>query len=170
MDSENQSYNNFFLKGFMHGRFFEPIDDFYNFTFPDCTRHTPENITQPAKEQLEILHAVVGERLISYLFKHYELRDCGMWEGVDDYSKIWHNDFEGDKKMNTNVLVYLDDAAPYANTIEVKSNETEYTIIPDKGDFVWLNQTKNIYQHRATHNGGRRRILSFEYFIDGFNN
>ena len=34
----------------------------------------------------------------------------------------WHNDWELDgKNMNTNVLVYLDDAKEHHNSIDVKS-------------------------------------------------
>ena len=67
--------------------------------------------------------------------------------------------------MNSNVLVYLDDTREHKNGIDVKSQIEEYNITPKENEFVWLNQGK-MYQHKASHNGGRRRILSFEYWIE----
>jgi len=165
MDSVSLNYSDFFTKGFITGKFSEPLDEFYRFNFPDCNAEVIEEIQTEAKDLLDKLHVLVGERMISSLFPKYELRDCAIWEGVDDYSKLWHNDYVGGSNMNTSILVYLDDTAASSNIIEVKNENTQYTIIPNAGDFVWLNQTKPIFQHKATHNSGRRRVLSFEYFV-----
>ena len=45
------------------------------------------------------------KELIGQIFPVFEYRNFGMWEGVDEGSSTWHNDWEDGKNMNTNVLV-----------------------------------------------------------------
>jgi len=166
MDSANLNYDDFFVKGFVTGKFFKDISHFTKYKFPNCTGNSFE-ISKEAKSELLELQLLIGQEYINKIFdRNYILKNYNMWEGVDDGSKIWHNDCEDGKNMNTNFLVYLDDTAEHANTIQVRNNITEYVIIPNAGDFVWINQGKG-FQHKASHNGGQRRVLSFEYFTDG---
>ena len=71
--------------------------------------------------------------------------------------------------MNSNVIIYLDDTREHNNNIQVKNQIEEFVITPKENDFIWLNQN-NLFRHKASHNDGRRRILSFEYYIDGLDN
>mgnify|MGYP000706872679 CR=1 FL=1 len=172
MDSVNLDLNDFFIKGYIHGKFFESIDEFYNFDFPNCedpnigeTDSTPKE----AASSLGYLQEQIAQKLIYKIFPDFEHRNYGMWEGVDEGSATWHNDWEDGKNMNTNVLVYLDNAGEHNNSIQVRNKNDEFIILPKAGDFVWLNQSKG-FQHKASHNDGRRRVLSFEYFANGLNN
>ena len=51
----------------------------------------------------------------------------------------------------------------------VRDKIDEHVIFPNKYDFMWLNQS-SAFEHKAAHNGGRRRVLSFEYKVYGLNN
>jgi len=87
-----------------------------------------------------------------------------MMQGVDDYSKVWHNDFDLKGEFNSNVLVYLDDSYN-KNAIEITNGTETFTVHHKKGDVVWLNQRKS-FKHRATHTHGTRRLMAFEFYID----
>ena len=169
MDSANLDYNDLFTKGFIVGKFPENIDEFYNYDFPNCEDPNigeDAGVPKEAEASLKKLQQYIGENFISNIFPKFEYRNIGMWEGVDEGSSEWHNDWEDGKNMNTNVLVYLDDTSEHANSIQVRDRHLEYVVFPKAGDFVWLNQGK-AYEHKASHNGGRRRVLSFEFFVEG---
>ena len=170
MDSVNLNYDDFFVKGFVTGKFFTDTSKFLNYKFSNAEDpNVGENDSLPkeASSDLQELHLLIGHEYLNKLFdSDYILKNKGMWEGVDEGSSTWHNDWEDGKNMNTNVLVYLDDTTEHSNSIQVKNGFNEYVILPKAGDFVWLNQGKG-FKHKASHNGGRRRVLSFEYFTDG---
>ena len=168
----NPNYSDFFTKGFVTGQFKENIEEFYDFDFPNCEDPNigeEAGVPEKAEASLGYLQEYIAKELIGQIFPVFEYRNFGMWEGVDEGSSTWHNDWEDGKNMNTNVLVYLDDTAQYSNSIQVRNKNEEYVILPKNGHFVWLNQSKG-FEHKASHNGGRRRVLSFEYFVDGLNN
>lgn len=173
MDSQTLDYSNFFLKGYVHGKFNHDVEHFLKYDFADCTDENigeDDSIPNDARHDLEVLHKIVGEEKIGEMFGNkYKLTQCGMWEGVDEGSSIWHNDQFDGKTLNTNLLVYLDDNAEFLNNIQVRNGVEEYVIFPQKGDYVWLNQSLQ-FEHKAIHGGGRRRVLSFEYFTDGLDN
>jgi hypothetical protein len=101
------------------------------------------------------------DNYVNFLFLKYEVLNMNAWCGVDDLSANWHNDLaEG---FNSNILVYLD-CSLNKNSIEISNGFSEIKIYPNKGDFVWLNQSKK-FLHRATHIEGNRRVLSFEFNI-----
>jgi hypothetical protein len=170
MDSVNPNYDDFFVKGFVTGKFFTDISKFSKYKFSDANDPNvgeEDSIPKEASSDLLELQLLIGQEYINKLFgRNYTLKNKGMWEGVDEGSSEWHNDWEDGKNMNTNLLVYLDDTTEHSNSIQVKNGFDEYVILPKAGDFVWLNQGKG-FQHKASHNGGRRRVLSFEYFTDG---
>jgi len=162
---------------FLHGYYLDenPGIDFSKFKeldFVDCNSQEaetetliPEWVDKSFKEELERLHKFFAEKYISKAFKNYELRDCGMWEGVDEFSATWHNDWEDGDKFNSNILVYLDDnTEENGNGIEIRGPHFYHQLRPKENQLLWLNQ-KKIFQHKATHKSGRRRVLSFEYFI-----
>ena len=170
MDSASLNYSDFFTKGFVTGKFFKDTSKFLEHKFPNCNQPgligETDGVSEQAKSDLLELHLLIGQEYISKIFeRNYILKNTALWEGVDEHSAEWHNDFEDGKNMNTNLLVYLDDTTENANSIQVRDKNTEYVILPKEGDFVWLNQGKG-FQHKASHNGGRRRVLSFEFFTD----
>ena len=110
------------------------------------------------------IYDIIFDRHLSKLFPNIELLEKSMWQGVDTKSKEWHTDYMVKKNFNSNLLLYLDDN--YGNNIQVKNQTEEFTIYPIRGDFIWLNQNK-IFQHRADHSAGPRRLISYEIYIPG---
>lgn len=171
MDSVSLNYEDFFVKGFVTGKFFKDISKFKQYDFPNCNNPDligeTDGVPKEANSDLLELHLLIGQEYISKLFdRNYILKNCAMWEGVDEGSIDWHNDWQNGKNMNTNLLVYLDDTTEHLNSIQVRNKVDEYVVLPKEGDFVLLNQGLG-FEHKATHNGGRRRVLSFEFFIHG---
>lgn len=166
MDSINQmddSYR-FFLDGFYHGELPDDVDInlFEYFDFNDCNK---EDTWYPpmCRAHLEQLHTWFADNVVGKVFDHYILKECNMWFGVDEPSSDWHNDNQGE--FNSNILVYMDNDMRYnGNNIKVRNELEEHTIWPKRGDFVWLNQSKQ-FEHKATHKSGVRRVLSFEFLI-----
>ena len=160
--------NNFFLKGYVQGQFWKDVSHFKDYDIKnaeDPNVGETSSVPKEAEKELEKLQIEIGKKLISKIYDKYECRNVGAWEGVDEGSVKWHNDQLDGKNMNSNVLVYLDDTREHKNGIDVKSQIEEYSLTPKENEFVWLNQSK-MYQHKDSHNGGRRRILSFEYWIE----
>jgi hypothetical protein len=168
MDSASPNLTNFFLKGHVTG-FFRDVSYLREFNFVHCEHPSlgqEEHISDPrCRDMLRDIQAEIVDRFISKIFHNYELVSYGMWEGVDKDSQVWHND-QFQKRMNSNFLIYLDDTFNYDNSIEFKNHSEHYKVLPRENDFVWINQSKHFF-HRASHNSGRRRVLSFEFFIDG---
>ena len=174
MDSANLNLNSFFLNGYVTGKFFEDISAYQECYFPNCNDpnigEDIQFVDTTTSADLDRLHKLVGEKIVSKIFEKYKLQGKGMWEGVDQGSSVWHNDFIDGKNMNTNILVYIDSTKEQDNSIEIKDTtiDTYNKLLPEQNDFVWLNQSLN-FRHKATHNGGRRRVLSFEFLVDGLN-
>lgn len=158
----------FFLEGHVHHT--SPhlrLEVFDNARFVDCNLQEEELwLDSDILGDLKIWHKYFAEIYISKIFSEYELKDCAMWSGVDEGSAQWHNDYEdGTALFNSNILVYMDDCTEEnGNNIQVRGPGFSKILYPKRGDFVWLNQ-KTIFQHRATHTMGTRRVLSFEYLI-----
>lgn len=169
MDSANLNLTDFFIKGFVTGKFFKDLSHFKDYEFVYCEDTALGNgervVDIRCSEFLDELHHLIAENYISKIFTKYQLMSNGMWEGVDNGSSVWHND-QTDQNMNSNFLIYLDDTGTHDNSIEFKNDNLEYKVLPKENDFVWINQSKK-FLHRATHNQGRRRVLSFEFLIDG---
>ena len=167
----NLHLEDFFVKGFVTGEFFIDATSFLKYEFADCEDPNVrdcDSLPDAAKDDMLKLHQLVGEVYVSQIFPNYKLMNCGMWEGVDSGSCTWHNDCVDGSTMNTNLLVYLDDTTEHGNSIEIRNGLSEYCVLPKANEFVWLNQAYH-FQHKATHNTGRRRILSFEFLVDGIN-
>lgn len=169
MDLANLNLTDFFTKGFVTDKFFKDISHFKQYEFVYCESPCLGNeehiFDSRCTNLLHELHCLIADNYVSAIFSNYQLLSYGMWEGVDSNSTTWHND-QKDKKMNSNFLIYLDDTEEHDNSIEFKNNNIEYKVLPKENDFVWINQSKK-FLHRATHNQGRRRVLSFEFLIDG---
>lgn len=158
----------FFVNGHIQGHLAE-IDnyDFSEFVFLDCSENEDiiDNspiIDKKAQKYLSEIYNIIFNRYLSKLFPNIELLEKSMWQGVDTKSKEWHTDYMEKKNFNSNLLVYLDDN--YGNSIQVKNQVEEFIIYPTRGDFIWLNQNK-IFQHRAKHITGPRRLISYEMYI-----
>ena len=158
----------FFVNGYIQGHFAE-IDnyDFSEFVFLDCSENEDiidnnPTIDKKAQKYLSEIYNIIFDRHLSKLFPNIELLEKSMWQGIDTKSKEWHTDYMEKKNFNSNLLLYLDDN--YGNNIQVKNQTEEFTIYPIRGDFIWLNQNK-IFQHRAKHITGPRRLISYEMYI-----
>ena len=163
----------FFANGYLHGHIPEVNGyDFSQFTFVDCFKHAKVLDLKPviderARSVLKEIYKLIEERYIKRMFDLYELLEMSMWEGVDELSRAWHNDYIKGKTFNSNILVYLDEGnEENGNFIEVKNQEEEFKVYHKVGDFVWLNQ-KDIFMHKATHTTGKRRLISYELMIPG---
>lgn len=157
----------FFVDGYWLGTLPDDLDIemFESFDFKDCNQSEEIWLDPKAKIDLDRMHQWFADNYVSKVFDDFEIKDCCMWSGVDEGSKVWHNDFEYNNKFNSNILVYMDDnTEANGNNIQIASNDYINILYPARRDFVWLNQ-KKCFQHRATHKSGVRRVLSFEYLI-----
>jgi|GEM_PF-1533546 len=164
--------HSFFINGFVTGNFLsdDEIASFDAFSFIDCNSsgYLDRTSTLPPEEALRFFKkfsAMFEQQLISPFFKNFKLINFGMWDGSDIGSRKWHNDFEDGDAFNSNIIIYLETHSP-EHSLQVKNGERIMTVETRAGDFVWLNQMK-CFQHRAIQESGPRRILSFEYFIEG---
>ena len=159
----------FFVNGYIQGHLDE-IDnyDFSEFVFLDCSEKDDIDnnpITEKkAKKYLTEIYNILLDKYLSKLFPNIELLAQSMWQGVDRKAKEWHTDYAENNNFNSNLLLYLDDN--YGNSIQVKNQVEEFVIYPTRGDFMWLNQNK-IFQHRAKHIAGPRRLLGYDMYIHG---
>jgi len=143
------------------------ITEFKTMHFQNCNTVADDfKLDQDTQCKLERIHAYLAEHYVSQVFSKFDLRECNMWDGVDPKSSIWHNDYFSNSAFNSNILIYLDDnTEDNGNSIEVRSNESYVKLHPKENQLLWLNQ-QHTFQHKATHATGRRRLLSFEFFID----
>lgn len=165
--SELPGIENFFLHGYyLDENLGMDFSDYKSMNFKDCNDKDEDSwLDKRYLSDLKKIQEFFADRYISSIFTNYELKDCGMWEGVDDGSSKWHNDYLDGDTFNSNILVYLDDnTIENGNSIEVRGPGFTHKLYPKANQLIWLNQ-KRIFEHRATHSSGRRRILSFEYFI-----
>jgi hypothetical protein len=170
MDYPNPNYDDFFLKGYVHGKFSLDVKHFEDYNYPDANNPNADSRPKEARSDLTELHLLIGQEYINKIFgRDYILKESGMWEGVDNGSHVWHNDAKNGKEFNTNFLIYMDENEIGLNSIGVRNKNDEHVIFPMKYDFMWLNQS-SAFEHKASHNGGRRRVLSFEYKVYGLNN
>lgn len=165
--SELKGIESFFLYGYYLDEYSDiDFSYFKELEFKDCNISIEEQfVDEKHLNELQTLQSLLGKKYIEKVFTNYQLRSYGMWDGVDEGSSRWHNDFLDGDSFNSNILVYLDDNnEKNGNSIEVRGPQFSHKLYPKNGQLLWLNQ-KKIFQHRATHTSGRRRILSFEYFI-----
>jgi hypothetical protein len=157
----------FFVKGYYSDILSNDIaTEFGNYKFVNCQEHSSMHITNVMQKKLDDLHLYLAETYVSKVFSSYKLLNNGMWDNVDSGSSTWHNDFSDGDALNSNILVYIDDNRLYNNFIMITNGQEEFKIQPEPNQFVWLNQS-SCFQHKAIHNSGPRRLLSFEFFIDG---
>ena len=167
LDSPSIDVSNFFVNGFIHGKLdFDAVEMFKEFEFIDCNSDRADNFTlEPdAIVCLDAIHGYFARKLISPMCQVYEFGRNGMWFGVDSGSAEWHNDFMDGDPFTSNILIYLEDGSQYDNSIQFKNKFDEFKVVPKPNEFVWINQNKK-FMHKATHNSGPRRLLSFEFYI-----
>lgn len=155
---------NFILNGHVKGTipFIKDIN-FDSYSFHDCNYESGEESIVDTNLWPIIYKCrdFLIDNYVSQIFSNFELKNMSAWKNVDGGSSVWHNDQK--EKLNSNILVYLDDSYN-KNTIEIKTPSKVHKIYPQKGNFVWLNQSLN-FQHKATHLEGERRLISFEFDI-----
>lgn len=166
IDQMDNDISDFLIKGYYTDFYKSDLSlEFKDKVFADCNSEINQNIDEETQLRLDLIHQDLYENYILKLFPYAELKDNGMWDGVDEGSAIWHNDQEDGDTFNSNILIYIDDNTPYNNSIEITDGKEEYKIIPKPNQLVWINQRK-VFKHRAIHNDGVRRLLSFEFFIE----
>jgi len=172
---EKQELTDFFVKGYYSDQFcMDVVSLFEGHEFPTCVSEDKERdlkeemvYAPESQELLDKITEVVAEKYIKQVSNEFEFITNGMWSGVDYKSSLWHSDYEEVKRpLNTNFLIYLDDGDPYGNTIDFSNGFEEFSISHKPNQFVWVNQT-HAFKHKATHKGGERRMLTFEFFIPG---
>jgi len=161
------NYNNFFQYGYILDENCKiNFSKFKSMNFKNCNEVNEDFwLDKNYLQELKKIQSILSVEYISKIFNKFEMKECGMWEGVDEGSSKWHNDYLDGDKFNSNILVYLDDnTEKNGNSIEVRGPNFSHILYPKENQLIWLNQ-KKIFQHKATHKTGRRRVLSFEYFI-----
>ena len=160
-------HDDFFVKGYYTEVLsFDVAAEFDNCVFVDCNTSDNMHISEDVQSRLNELHLYLAENYVSKIFSAYKILGNGMWDSVDNGSDTWHNDWSDGGHLNSNILLYIDDNRLYNNSIMVRNGRQEFKIQPQPNQIVWLNQSR-CFEHKATHNSGPRRLLSFEFFIDG---
>lgn len=166
-------FDNFFSHGYiLHCDENINVSKYDSYTFPDCTKSEEEILKAQGPQEkaicqldLQVLHEYLAKNYVSKLFANYDIMHRDLWCGVDEGSVEWHNDHEDGDPFNSTILVYMDDNTPEnGNFIAVRGPAVETILYPKRGEFIWLNQ-KKIFQHKAKHNSGVRRVLGFEFFV-----
>ncbi len=168
-------FTNFFTNGYiLHRDANIDVSEFDSYNFPDCT--DSEEVIYNAQSPIEKaicqahlmqLHNYLANNYVSKIFDNFEFKERDIWNGVDIGSIEWHNDHEDGDPFNSTILLYLDDNTPEnGNFIAVRGPNSENILYPRRGEFVWLNK-KKIFQHKAKHTSGKRRLLGFEFYIPG---
>ena len=162
--------DSFFLEGYYKAKVSDftdfDISFFDQFKIAHCASHECDILDPAAVAELKKLQQFFADNLIKLLFDEFEVVDIGMWEGVDDGTSDWHNDWQDGDNFSSNILIYLDDnTEENGNSLKVRSHGTnEQTLYPKRGEFIWLNQ-KSCFEHKATFTSGIRRVLSLEYLV-----
>jgi len=169
MEIKNLNLDSFFMDGYYKGKVSDftdyDISIFDRFKISHCASYECDIIDPAAVIELKELQQFFAEHLIKILFDEFELVDIGMWEGVDDGTSDWHNDWQDGDNFSSNILIYLDDnTKENGNNIQVRSHGNEIGLYPKRGEFIWLNQ-KSCFEHKATYTSGVRRVLSLEYMV-----
>jgi hypothetical protein len=141
--------------------------EFSNYDFTNCNSANHMQVPEQVQQRLDSIHLSLADNYVSKIFTSYELLNNGLWDGVDSGSSDWHND-QKSRGFNSNILVYIDDNRVYNNYIMVTNGAEEFKIQPQPNQLVWLNQS-SCFKHKAIHTSGPRRLLSFEFFVEGLN-
>lgn len=148
------------------------VSQYEDYNFPDCTDNEIFEKTKQSdverfacQHHLLELHEYLGQEYVSKLFNEYEIKERDLWDGVDHRSRVWHNDHEQGDPFNSTFLVYIDEQTEEnGNFIAVRGPNSEKYEYPKRGEFMWLNQ-KEMFQHKANHQSGLRRLVGFEFYI-----
>ena len=160
--------DDFFVKGYYTEVFCNNIAlEFSNYDFTNCNSANRMQVPEQVQQRLDSIHLSLADNYVSKIFTSYELLNNGLWDGVDSGSSDWHND-QKSRGFNSNILVYIDDNRVYNNYIMVTNGAEEFKIQPQPNQLVWLNQS-SCFKHKAIHTSGPRRLLSFEFFVEGLN-
>ena len=160
--------DDFFVKGYYTEVFCNNIAlEFSNYDFTNCNSANHMQVPEQVQQRLDSIHLSLADNYVSKIFTSYELLNNGLWDGVDSGSSDWHND-QKSRGFNSNILVYIDDNRVYNNYIMVTNGAEEFKIQPQSNQLVWLNQS-SCFKHKAIHTSGPRRLLSFEFFVEGLN-
>ena len=160
--------DDFFVKGYYTEVCCNNIAlEFSNYDFTNCNSANHMQVPEQVQQRLASIHLSLADNYVSKIFTSYELLNNGLWDGVDSGSSDWHND-QKSRGFNSNILVYIDDNRVYNNYIMVTNGAEEFKIQPQPNQLVWLNQS-SCFKHKAIHTSGPRRLLSFEFFVEGLN-
>ena len=160
--------DDFFVKGYYTEVCCNNIAlEFSNYDFTNCNSANHMQVPKQVQQRLDSIHLSLADNYVSKIFTSYELLNNGLWDGVDSGSSDWHND-QKSRGFNSNILVYIDDNRVYNNYIMVTNGAEEFKIQPQSNQLVWLNQS-SCFKHKAIHTSGPRRLLSFEFFVEGLN-
>tara|TARA_B110000305_G_C19135552_1_gene491003 strand:- start:254 stop:745 length:492 start_codon:yes stop_codon:yes gene_type:complete len=160
--------DDFFVKGYYTEVCCNNIAlEFSNYDFTNCNSANHMQVPEQVQQRLDSIHLSLADNYVSKIFTSYELLNNGLWDGVDSGSSDWHND-QKSRGFNSNILVYIDDNRVYNNYIMVTNGAEEFKIQPQSNQLVWLNQS-SCFKHKAIHTSGPRRLLSFEFFVEGLN-
>jgi len=166
----NRMLTDFFTKGFYTEILsYNFASEFDSYNFLDCNKVEDLNIDTATQNRLDEIHQMLADNYVSQIYPEFRLMNNGMWHGVDEGSAVYHNDVEDGDAFNSNILVYIDDNTVYNNCIMITDGVDEHVVQPVPNQMVWLNQSPG-FKHKAVHNSGPRRLLSFEFFINGLNN
>ena len=164
----NFKIDDFFVKGYCTDVLSSNIAaEFSNYDFTNCNSANRMQVPEQVQQRLDSIHLSLADNYVSKIFTSYELLNNGLWDGVDSGSSDWHND-QKSRGFNSNILVYIDDNRVYNNYIMVTNGAEEFQIQPQPNQLVWLNQS-SCFKHKAIHTSGPRRLLSFEFFVEGLN-
>jgi hypothetical protein len=110
----------------------------------------------------------LGEKYLSQLFPHWQLKEFGKSERVEESDRItrWHNDSQY-VGCNVTFLYYMDDMdETTGGSISIRNGIFEEKIYPSKGTLILMSQQRNV-EHKVEECNTTRRMFNIDYFIDG---
>ena len=68
MDYPNPNYNDFFLKGYVHGKCSLDVSHFEDYKYPDANDSEADSRPKEARSDLTTLHLLIGQEYINKIF------------------------------------------------------------------------------------------------------
>jgi hypothetical protein len=175
MDYDHIKYNdlsNFLLRGFCvfeNANLISKFKEIEDYKIEDCNVLDCDNLEDYIpKKILHVLKDVqneIGIKYITKLFDNWIPTQVGMWDGVDDGSRQWHNDKGEGDGVDCNFLFYFDDMSPeVGGALYVRGPHSQHKIYPKRDMLIWINQSQQFY-HKADEATTQRRLASFEYLL-----
>jgi hypothetical protein len=168
-------FSNFsiFGVGYLDNIYFEDLEHLENLNFPCPNARNADHLnldhySKSIQNCLANINQQIEQSILAHFFGDIKSNGYFFWDGSDQASQNWHNDFKTKTHHNCNFLLYLNDLnREDGGQLEVRGPLETKTIFPRKYRLVWLNQLHQ-FQHRVHNTPKTRRVIEFKYNLKGW--